>query len=269
MLLKERVALITGGAKGMGKGMALKFAEEGCAVAVADIAIKDADDTAAEIAKKGGKGLAISCDVTKMNQVSETVKKVLSQFGKIDILINNAGAIAVHTPIEDMTEEEWDRVLALNLKSHFFFCKFVVPYMKKARYGKIIGISSIGAVQPPAHEINYNTAKAGVIGFTTDLANALAPFNINVNCILPGPIRTHFYDRTTSSMNAEQQDKLFAMLGTKVPLQRIGTPEDMANGALFLASEMSSFITGHALYITGGLPLLPPPPPPPGAPPRK
>jgi len=261
MLLKDRVAIITGGAKGMGRGMARKFAEEGCTVAIADIAIKEANDTIAEIVKKGGKGLALKCDVTDINQVRQTVEKVLSEYGKIDILINNAGAIAAHIPIEDMTEEAWDKVLNLNLKSDFLFCKFVVSHMKKRRYGKIINLSSIGAVQPPAHEIHYNTAKAGVIGFTTDLANALAPFNINVNCMLPGPIRTHFYDAMVSSMTPEQQDKLFAALGTKVPLQRIGTPEDMAGAALFLASELSAYITGHALYVSGGLPLLPPAPP--------
>jgi NAD(P)-dependent dehydrogenase (short-subunit alcohol dehydrogenase family) len=267
MLLKDRVAIITGGAKGMGRGIALKFAEEGCAVAIADIAIKEAEETAAEInKKKGGSAIAIKCDVTSGQQVGETVGKVAKKFGRIDILVNNAGAIAVHTPIEDMTEEAWDRVMALNLKSHFLFCKFVVPYMKKAKYGKIIGISSIGAVQPPAHEANYNTAKGAVISFTYDLATALAPSNINVNCILPGPIRTHFYDATIGKMPENQQDAMFAMLGKKVPLQRIGMPEDIAGAALFLASELSSFVTGQALYVAGGLPLLPPAPPPPPPP---
>jgi NAD(P)-dependent dehydrogenase (short-subunit alcohol dehydrogenase family) len=260
MLLKDKVALITGGAKGMGKGMALKFAEEGCAVAIADIAIKDANDTIAELTKNGGKGIAIECDVTNINQVKSTVEKVIAKFGKIDILVNNAGAIAAHIPVEDLTEEAWDKVLSLNLKSDFFFCKFVVPYMKKSRYGKIINLSSIGAIQPPAHEIHYNTAKAGIIGFTNDLANALAPFNINVNCILPGPIRTHFYDSRIQSMSDEQKEKLFAALGRKVPLQRIGTPEDIAGAALFLASELSSYITGEALHVAGGLPLQPPAP---------
>jgi NAD(P)-dependent dehydrogenase (short-subunit alcohol dehydrogenase family) len=266
MLLKDRVAIITGGAKGMGRGIALKFAEEGCAVAIADIAIKEAEETAAEInKKKGGNAIAIKCDVTSGQQVAETVGKVAQKFGRIDILVNNAGAIAVHTPIEDMSEEAWDRVMALNLKSHFLFCKFVVPYMKKAKYGKIIGLSSIGAVQPPAHEINYNTAKGAVISFTYDLATALGPSNINVNCILPGPIKTHFYDATIGKMPESQQDAMFTMMGKKVPLQRIGMPEDIAGAALFLASELSSFVTGQALYVAGGLPLLPPgqPPPPP------
>ncbi|OGO18036.1 MAG: hypothetical protein A2Z15_05955 [Chloroflexi bacterium RBG_16_50_11] len=260
MLLKDKVAIITGGAKGMGRGMALKFAEEGCAVAIVDIAIKEAEEAVAEIKKKRGEAIAIKCDVTSIKEVGETVDKVVKKYGKIDILVNNAGAIAKHIPIEDMSEEIWDKVMALNIKSHFLFCKFVVPYMKKARYGKIIGLSSIGAVQPPAHEINYNTAKGAVMSFTADLATALAPLNINVNCILPGPIKTHFYDSTIGVMPAEQQQAVYAMMGRKTPMQRIGMPEDIAGAALFLASDLSSYITGQALYVAGGLPLLPPAP---------
>jgi len=267
MLLKDRVAIITGGAKGMGRGMAVKFAEEGCSVAIADIAIKEAEEAVAEIKKKGGNGLAIKCDVTNGQQVGDTVEKVVKKYGKIDILVNNAGGIAPHVPVEDITEEAWDRVLALNLKSVFLFCKFVVPQMKKRKYGKIINLSSIGAVQPPAHEIHYNTAKAGILGFTWDLATALAPLNICVNAILPGPVRTSFYDHNIGSFTEEQKDTFFAALGKKVPMQRAGTPEDLAGAALFLASELSAYITGQTLYVSGGLPLLPsapPPPPPPG-----
>jgi len=261
VLLKNKVAIITGGAKGMGRGMAEKFAEEGCTVAIVDIDIDEAKKVAAGInKKKGGEAIAIKCDVTSGKEVAATVAQVAKQFKKIDILVNNAGAIAKHIPIEDMSEEIWDSVMALNLKSHFLFCKYVVPYMKKARYGKIIGLSSIGAVQPPAHEINYNTAKGAVISFTTDLANALAPMNINVNCILPGPIKTHFYDSTIGVMPKDQQEMVYGMMGKKTPLQRIGLPEDIAGAALFLASEMSSYITGQALYVAGGLPLLPPAP---------
>ena len=261
MLLKDKVAIITGGAKGMGRGMAVKFAAEGCAVAIADIAVKEAEEAVAEIKKKGGKAIAVKCDVTDIRQVADTVARVIEKFGKIDILVNNAGAIAAHTPVEDLTEEAWDKVLALNLKSDFLFCKYVVPYMKKQRSGKIINLSSIGAIQPPAHEIHYNTAKAGVIGFTNDLANALAPFNINVNCMLPGPVRTNFYDARVAAMTEEERDAFFKRLGKKVPLGRVGMPEDMANAALFLASELSSYITGHALPVSGGLPLQPLPPP--------
>ena len=257
MLLQDRVAIVTGAAKGMGKGIALKYAEEGCKVAIADIDIAAATEAAAEISQSGGEALALACDVTDINQVRAVVDEVLQKYGKIDILVNNAGAIAKHMNIEDMPEEAWDKVMALNLKSHFLFCKFVVPYMKEARYGKIIGMSSIGAVLPPAHEINYNTAKGAIMAFTNDLATALAPYNINVNCILPGPIRTHFYDGMFGGMSEAEKEEMFAAIGRKTPLQRMGTSEDIAGAALFLASELSSYITGHPLYVTGGLPLQP------------
>jgi NAD(P)-dependent dehydrogenase (short-subunit alcohol dehydrogenase family) len=257
MLLKDRVAIVTGSAKGMGQGIALKYADEGCHVAVVDIDAAAAEETAAQITAKGVQGLALPCDVTDINQVRVAVQTVADEFGKIDILVNNAGAIAKHINIEDMEEEVWDRVMALNLKSHFLFCKFVVPYMKEARYGKIIGMSSIGAVLPPAHEINYNTAKGAIMAFTNDLATALAPYGINVNCILPGPIRTHFYDGMVGGMSEAEKEQMFINIGKKTPLQRMGTSEDIAGAALFLASDLSSYVTGHPLYVTGGLPLQP------------
>jgi NAD(P)-dependent dehydrogenase (short-subunit alcohol dehydrogenase family) len=258
MLLSNRVAIITGGAKGMGRGMAIKFAEEGCSIAIADISMKEAKDTLAEVLKRGVNGLATECDVTKGNQVQETVNQVIDKFGKVDILVNNAGGMTNSPPIENMTEEDWDNALALNLKSDFLFCKYVVPYMKEKRYGKIINLSSIGAINPPAHAINYNTAKAGVIGFTYDLAHALASFNICVNAILPGPVRTSFYDKTIGSMTEKEKDEFFENLGQRnVPLKRVGTPEDIAGAALFLASELSAFVTGETLLVTGGIPLLP------------
>ena len=153
MLLANKVAIITGSAKGMGKGMAIKFAEEGCAVSIVDISMTEAADTLAEVQKKGGKGLTVECDITKENQVKATVEKVINEFGTVDIMINNAGAAGAHFPIEDMPEDVWDSAFSLNLKSQFFFCKYVVPVMKAKRSGKIINLSSIGAFQPPAHHI--------------------------------------------------------------------------------------------------------------------
>jgi 3-oxoacyl-[acyl-carrier protein] reductase len=258
MLLEGRVALITGGAKGIGRGIALRFSEEGALCAIADVAVKDGEATAQEIEKKGGRALFLACDVTKIEQVKAAVEEVKERAGKIDILVNNAGGMRSEPPIEDMTEEEWDWTLALNLKSQFLFCKFVVPLMKERRYGKIINLSSIGAVAPPAHAIHYNSAKAGVIGFTLDLAYALARFNINVNAILPGPVKTFFYEPFIGSLDEKAREQFFdGIARSAVPLQRIGTPEDIANAALFLASDLSSYVTGVVLPVSGGIPLKP------------
>lgn len=259
MLLADRVAIITGGAKGIGRGIALKFAEEGCSVAIADISLKDANDTLAEVTKRGGEGIAIQCDATNRQQVGATVDKVIDRFGKIDILVNNAGGMpSAPPPLEDITEEDWDRFQELNVKSVFLFSQAVVPHMKKRKYGRIINLSSVGAINPPAHSIHYNTAKAGVLGFTLDLAHALAPFNICVNVILPGPIKTDFWEPMIGSLSAKEKNGFFEELGKgDIPLQRVGTPEDVAGAALFLASELASYITGEALKVSGGSPLRP------------
>ncbi len=258
MLLKDKVALVTGGAKGIGRAISLTFAEEGGDIAVVDIDAHAGKETAELVKEKRREALFLECDVTRRTQVEKVVGTVIEKFGKIDILVNNAGGITTPVTIEDMPEEVWDEIVDLNLKSHFLFCKFVVPHMKKVHYGKIIGLSSIGATLPPAHSIHYNAAKGGVISFTYDLAATLAPYGINVNCIAPGPIRTHFFDEVAGRrLPEEEKDALCADLAKVVPLGRVGTPPDIAGAALFLASELASFVTGHCLYVSGGLPLRP------------
>lgn len=251
MLLSNRVAIVTGAARGIGRATAIKFAEEGCKVAVSDIAIKEANDVATEIFNSGGEGIAIECNAVNGDNVKEMVDQVISRYKKIDIIVNNAGGLPSTAPVEEMTEEEWDSVVALNMKSTFLGCKYVVPHMKAQRYGKIVNISSLGATVPPTSNVHYHSGKAGVLGMTTDLAVALAPDNINVNAIIPGPIRTAFFG---SRLN---DDDYFVELGKTVPLGRVGQPEDIAGAALFLASELSSFITGEFINVTGGLPLGP------------
>jgi len=249
MLLSDRVAIVTGGARGIGRGIALKFASEGCRVAVSDISMKEARDTVSEIKKRGSEGIAVECNATSGRQVSAMVDQVIKRFGKIDILVNNAGGLPSRAPIEDMSEEEFDSVVALNLKSTFLGCKYVVPHMKARKYGKIINISSLGATVPPSSNVHYHSGKAGVLGMTVDLAVGLAADNIYVNAIIPGPIRTAFFG---SRLN---DDAFFVELGKTVPLGRVGTPEDVAGVALFLASDLSSFVTGEFINVTGGLPL--------------
>lgn len=254
MLLNDRVAIVTGGAVGIGRGIALKFAEEGCSVVVVDISVAEGTKTAREVTKRGREGLFVKCDVTDNRQVQDMVSQAIGKFGRVDILVNNAGGVFRGGGlIEEITEEQWDKLLSLNLKSQFLCCKAVIPYMKERKYGKIINVSSLGAVHPPAPLAHYHAAKGGVLGLTTNLAFELAPYNICVNAILPGPIMTEFYTEILKSI--PDKDAFFASLGNRVPLKRMGTPEDIAGVALFLASELSAYVTGESIRVTGGIPL--------------
>jgi len=262
MLLTDKVAIVTGGAKGMGRGIAIKFAEEGCNVAIADIDLKEANVTLNQVTKRGREGLVIGCDITDSNQVRDMVNAVISKFGKVDILVNNAGGVAETDPavsnsLANIPEKEWDKVLAINLKGAFLFSKEVIPHMIKQKFGRIINISSLGAVHPPAVHPHYHAAKAGLLGMTYDMARELGPFNIRVNAILPGPIRTPFYEPLFESKTEEEKEAFFAELAKIVPLRRMGEPEDIAGAVLFLASELSAYVTAAVLPVTGGLPLQP------------
>jgi 3-oxoacyl-[acyl-carrier protein] reductase len=253
VLLTGKVALITGGAKGIGKGIGVKFASEGCAIAIADIDMKSAEETVAEETKKGHNIMAVKCDVTNADQVNSAVKSVIDKFGKIDILVNNAGALPKEYSTIEMPESEWDKVINLNLKSDFLFCKAVMPYMVKQKYGKVVNLSSSGAYYPPGPSAHYSAAKAGVIGLTCSLAQEFAPYNITVNAIMPGPIKTDFWNPLVGEAN---KDAICEMIGqNEVPLGRVGTPADIAGAALFLASELSSFVTGVSMLVSGGMPL--------------
>lgn len=172
------------------------------------------------------------------------------------MLENGQSGFQTEGSIEDVTEEQWDKMLDLNLKSQFLCCKAVAPYMKEKKYGKIINISSLGAVHPAVSVVHYHSAKAGVLGLTYNLAFELAPFNICVNAILPGPIRTPFWEPVTKGI--KDKDAYFAELAQKeVPLRRMGTPEDIARVATFLASELSAYVTGETIFVGGGLHQLP------------
>jgi NAD(P)-dependent dehydrogenase (short-subunit alcohol dehydrogenase family) len=259
MLLENRVAIVTGGAKGIGRGIALKFAAEGCDVVVNARHVEGARDVAAEIKALGRRALAIKADVSRSEEVDAMVARTVKEFGKIDILVNNAGGtgLARDSAIEDTSEEDWDRIVDINLKGQFLCCRAVVPYMKKNKYGKIINVSSIGAIQPPALIVHYHAAKGGVLSLTKNLAFELAPFNITVNAILPGPIKSEFFNEMLGAMSKKEGEAFFAMLGKRVPMGRMGMPEEVAGVALFLASELSSYVTGDAINCGGGLPLSP------------
>ena len=256
MLLANRVAIITGGAKGMGRATALKFAKEGCSVAFADISTKEAEETLTDLSSTGKEGLFIKCDVTNPKEVNGMVAKAMEHFGQIDIMVNNAGAApAASPPIEELTDEEWDKVLNINLKSAFYFCRAVVPHMKQRKYGKIINISSLGALFPHAEVVHYGAAKAGILGLTYGLAQSLAPYSICVNAILPGLVQTHFYDKIIGDV--PDKDAVFKQMAKGIPLQRPGVPDDIAGAALYLASDLSNFVTGTTINVSGGEPLTP------------
>jgi len=256
MLLANKVAVITGGATGMGRAMAYKFAEEGCSIVIADISESLGKNTADEVSKTGGEAIFVRCDVTDNSQVQDMVNTAISKFGKIDILINSAGALGTMWSLEEVTEEDWDRIIDLNLKSVFLCCKAVAPHMKEKKYGRIINISSMGAVSPPRSVVHYHAAKAGVISLTQNLALELVSFNIHVNAIVPGPIRTEYYEPRLENMTDAQREDYFATKGKTTPMQRMGKPEEIAAVALFLATEPSSYITGEAINVAGGLPLM-------------
>ncbi len=254
-LLSNRVAIITGGARGIGKGIGLKFAGEGCSVVVSDVLVDEGRKTVQELLNRGGEAVFVRCDVSNSGQVQSMIDQVITKFGKVDILVNNAGIGGVPKSITEISEKEWDRLLSINLKGYFLCCKAVVPYMKNKGFGKIINISSMAAVSPPAPAIHYSAAKAGVLGLTLDLALELAPFNVCVNAILPGAIPTDMWNLAIPP--GVNKDDFFKEVGKVAsPMQRVGTPEDVAGVALFLASDLSGYVTGDRILVGGGAPLV-------------
>jgi 3-oxoacyl-[acyl-carrier protein] reductase len=251
MLLANRTAIITGGARGIGRAIALKFASEGCTTVIADIRADEAAATIKQISSQGSDGLFIPCDVSISSQVQNMVEQVITKFGKIDILINNAAISPSENSIVDITEEEWDKVLTVDLKSVFLCCKAVVPYMKEKKYGKIINVSSLAAICPAPFMADYAAAKSGVVALTQSLALELASFNICVNALLPGITRTELHDSVIPS--GMTRDEHFARAEKIVPMHKIAKPEEIAGVALFLASELSSYVTGDRILVAGGL----------------
>lgn len=258
MLLNGKVALVTGSANGMGRGIARRFAEEGCDLIINDLSLDAAERVAGEIRSLGRRAIAVKADITNSDEVENMTHAAVKEFGKIDILVNNAGGVpgtAGRGNSDNITSEEWDRVVDLNLTGPFLVTMSVLPVMKRNNYGKIIFISSMGAVSPCVSVLHYHTAKAGILGLTINLAFELAPQNIYVNAIVPGPVDTTFWDALVPA--GPEREALFSAIAKKeVPLERIGRPEDIAGPALFLASQLSDFVTGQIIYAAGGQPLL-------------
>lgn len=245
MRLPDKVAIVTGGASGIGRGTCLRLAEEGAHVAVFDTDLEGAQHVAEEIARSGGTARAFKVDVSNTDQVEAAVNEAISALGAVDILVNNAGMSSTSTVVRT-TDELWDRMHEVNLKGTFLCCRALAPHMKKRRYGKIINIASILAGAGSAYYAHYSSTKAGVVGFTRGLAMELGPYDINVNVVGPGVIETPMLERdTTPELRQRTQER--------VALRRLGTPLDIANAVLFLASDEASYVTGQCLYVCGGL----------------
>jgi 3-oxoacyl-[acyl-carrier protein] reductase len=242
--LTGKVALVTGAAQGIGKAVALLLARHGADIVVSDINLEKAEETAKEIESIGPKAMAIKVNVASLNDVERMVEAVLKKFGKIDILINNAG-ITRDKLILRMTEDDWDIVLNVNLKGTFNCTKAVVRHMAKQRSGKIVSIASVVGEMGNAGQVNYAASKAGVIGLTKTIAREFAQRGINVNAIAPGYIET--------PMTEVLSDKVKEELKRLIPMERLGKPEDVAETVLFLVSEESNYITGQVLNVNGGI----------------
>ncbi|MBU0547757.1 MAG: 3-oxoacyl-[acyl-carrier-protein] reductase [Candidatus Omnitrophica bacterium] len=244
MRLKDKVALITGGARGIGQAIALTFAREGADIVVADVNLEIAQKTALEIQDLGRKVLALEMDVTNYEKVEEGVNKILDKMGKVDILVNNAG-ITKDNLLLRMSQADWDAVINVNLKGTFNCIKAVSRPMMKQRSGRIISIASIIGLMGNPGQANYAASKAGIIALTKTVAKELASRNINANAVAPGFIQTE--------MTAKLPEDIKKKMLEAIPLAKLGTPQDVANICLFLASAESSYITGQVITIDGGM----------------
>ena len=248
MELKGKTAIVTGSGRGIGEGIAIAFAREGANVVVME---RNADNAAAvveKIASQGGSAVAFKADVTKVAEVDAMVARTLEKFGRLDILVNNAGIQGPPTLVQDLSEDQWERVLAVNLKGVFLCARAVVPAMIRQNKGKIINIASTAALRMTFFgSVEYTVSKHGVAGLTHHLAWELADHKINVNAICPGGVSTPLMERDTTSAFRDTLSKRL------VPLGRLCTPDEIGQAAVFLASDRSDMITGQLLSVDGGL----------------
>jgi len=246
--LKGKVAIITGARRGMGKSHALLFAKSGAKVVVADISLEDCQLVVDEIKKAGGEAIAVKCDVSKKAEVDEMIAATLKKWGKLDILVNNAG-ICQFKPFLELTEEEWDKTLDINLKGYFLCAQAAAKEMIRQKSGIIINIASVAMGQQGvgfptlAH---YSASKGGIAAMSETLALELAPYNVRVNAIAPGAIDTPM------AASAKADPKMLEMTLAMIPLHRMGKAEEIANTVLFLTSDASSNITGSIVVVDGG-----------------
>lgn len=248
--LKDQVAIVTGGSRGIGRAIALAFAEAGAKVVVASRKQEGVDAVAAEIESQGGTALAVATHVGKEETISSLVERTVEVFGKVDILVNNAATNPHFGPILTATAALWDKILEVNLRGAFFLCQQVAPLMKEQGGGVIINMVSTTGITPSPGLGIYSVSKAGLIILTKVLANELGPSNIRVNAIAPGVIKTRF------SRALWESETIAQAVHDRTPLGRFGNPEDIVGAALYLASPLSDFVNGEVLIIDGGMSVV-------------
>jgi 3-oxoacyl-[acyl-carrier protein] reductase len=246
MKLSGKVAIVTGSGSGMGQASALLFAQEGAKVVVADIDGKAARQTVQLIKKKGGEAVAVKADVSKASDAEKMIKTAVNSFGRLDILFNNAGYPMVPTPVENVEEDLWDKIMAVNVKGIFLAVKYAVPVMRQQGGGAIISTASISGVRPRPGQSPYAASKAAAILLTKALAVELAPYKIRVNCINPTATETPMLPKLGATEEAKK-----GIIST-IPLGRMAQPIDIAYAALYLVSDEASMVTGTALDVDGG-----------------
>lgn len=244
-LLSNKVALITGAGRGIGKAIAMRFAEEGCDIAFIELAMDEyVKETEQELQGLGVRVKAYAANAADFAAVQSVVAEIVQDFGHIDVLVNNAG-ITRDGALKRMSEQDWDAVIAVNLKSVFNFTKALQPVMWRQGGGSVINMSSVVGVSGNANQCNYAASKAGIIGFTKSAAKEMGVRNIRHNAIAPGFIRTKMTDALPEDVRKAWE--------AQIPMRRGGTPEDVANVALFLASDLSSYVTGQVIHCCGGM----------------
>ncbi len=244
MRLDNKIAVVTGAAQGIGKVIAMHLVQKGASLVLCDINLEMAKEAAREIEEAGGKCLALKSDVSNMQDAEKIIKEAVAHFGSLDILVNNAGITRDNVLIR-MKEEQWDQVMAVNLKGTFNVTKAAIKVMMRKKSGKIVNIASITGLMGNAGQANYSASKAGVIGFTKSIAREYADRGITVNAVAPGFIETAM----TDAIPEREREELIR----QIPVKKLGAPEDVANAVYFLVSEEASYITGQVIGVNGGL----------------
>lgn len=244
LLLNDKVAIITGGAKGIGRAVAKRFARAGARVVVADLDLSASQKLVTEIKSLEGEATPVQADVASASSTKSMADFALKTYGQIDILVNNAGIAGKAAPLHELNEQDWDSVMNVNLKSMFHCCKAVLPHMMSRKTGHIVNVASISGKEGNPNMIPYSVSKAGVICFTKALAKELIPYGIFVNCVSPAVTKTTILEQLN--------DQAVDYMKSKVPLGRLGEPEEIAAVVHFLASEDSSFVTGQCYDVSGG-----------------